>query len=71
MTSTPNRPAAEPESAGDANAGDADDHGVILAVLIILFFIFASLFTDWLWYQQVGYLERSHDAVDHASSACS
>ncbi|HEX4058291.1 MAG TPA: UPF0182 family protein, partial [Galbitalea sp.] len=28
----------------------------MLAVLIILFFVFASLYTDWLWYQQVGYL---------------
>jgi hypothetical protein len=29
---------------------------VILAALIILFFVFASLYTDWLWYRQVGYL---------------
>jgi uncharacterized membrane protein (UPF0182 family) len=30
---------------------------VILAVLIILFFIFSGLYTDWLWYQQVGFLK--------------
>ncbi|MCU1527241.1 MAG: hypothetical protein JWP75_1004, partial [Frondihabitans sp.] len=28
----------------------------ILAALVILFFIFAGLATDWLWYQQLGYL---------------
>ncbi|WP_200936837.1 UPF0182 family membrane protein [Leifsonia sp. Root112D2] len=30
--------------------------GIIVA-LVILFFIFAGLYTDWLWYQQLGYLE--------------
>jgi uncharacterized membrane protein (UPF0182 family) len=28
-----------------------------VAVLVILFFIFASLYTDWLWFGQVGYLD--------------
>ncbi|HAM28000.1 MAG TPA: hypothetical protein DCP11_15230, partial [Microbacteriaceae bacterium] len=28
----------------------------VLAVLVILFFIFASLYTDWLWFNQLGYL---------------
>jgi uncharacterized membrane protein (UPF0182 family) len=30
---------------------------IILAVLIILFFVFAGLFSDWLWFQQLGYLK--------------
>ncbi|MCX7521952.1 UPF0182 family protein [Microbacterium sp. STN6] len=30
--------------------------GVIVA-LVILFFIFSGLYTDWLWYQQLGFLE--------------
>jgi uncharacterized membrane protein (UPF0182 family) len=30
---------------------------ITLAVLIILFFVFAGLFSDWLWFQQVGYLK--------------
>ena len=29
---------------------------VVLAVLVVLFFIFASLYTDWLWFQQLGFL---------------
>lgn len=29
--------------------------GIIVA-LVIFFFIFAGLYTDWLWYQQLGYL---------------
>ncbi len=29
---------------------------VVVAVLIVAFFIFASLYTDWLWFAQVGYL---------------
>jgi uncharacterized membrane protein (UPF0182 family) len=29
----------------------------VVAVLVILFFIFASLYTDWLWFGQVGYLD--------------
>jgi uncharacterized membrane protein (UPF0182 family) len=28
----------------------------IVAVLVILFFIFSSLYTDWLWFDQLGYL---------------
>ncbi len=28
----------------------------VVAVLVIAFFIFASLYTDWLWFDQVGYL---------------
>jgi uncharacterized membrane protein (UPF0182 family) len=30
---------------------------IILAVLIILFFIFAGLYADWLWFQQLGFLK--------------
>ena len=28
-----------------------------VAVLVILFFIFASLYTDWLWFEQLGFLK--------------
>ncbi len=28
----------------------------VVAVLVIAFFIFSSLYTDWLWFAQVGYL---------------
>ncbi len=28
----------------------------VVDVLVILFFIFASLYTDWLWFDQLGYL---------------
>jgi uncharacterized membrane protein (UPF0182 family) len=28
----------------------------VVAVLVIFFFIFASLYTDWLWFNQLGYL---------------
>jgi hypothetical protein len=30
---------------------------IILAALIILFFIFSGLYSDWLWFQQLGYLK--------------
>jgi uncharacterized membrane protein (UPF0182 family) len=29
----------------------------IIAALVVGFFIFASLYTDWLWYEQLGYSE--------------
>jgi uncharacterized membrane protein (UPF0182 family) len=29
----------------------------VVAVLVIAFFIFASLYTDWLWFDQLGYLK--------------
>lgn len=29
----------------------------VIAVLVIAFFIFASLYTDWLWFSQLGYRE--------------
>ena len=29
----------------------------IIAALVILFFIFASLYSDWLWYDQLGFVE--------------
>jgi len=29
----------------------------IVALLVIAFFIFASLYTDWLWFDQLGYLK--------------
>lgn len=29
---------------------------VVLVVLVIIFFIFASFYTDWLWFQQLGFL---------------
>jgi len=28
---------------------------VVIAAIVIAFFIFASLYTDWLWYQQLGF----------------
>src|SRR5690606_4965618 len=28
---------------------------VIIAVAVVLFFIFSGLYTDWLWYQQLGF----------------
>ncbi|MDQ1569651.1 MAG: uncharacterized protein QOF79_325 [Actinomycetota bacterium] len=49
MTSTPNRPASRTRISLTITA-------VVLAVLIILFFIFAGLYTDVLWFAQVGYL---------------
>jgi len=30
---------------------------VVLAVLVIAFFIFSNLYSDWLWFQQLGFLE--------------
>ncbi|MES2094078.1 MAG: UPF0182 family protein [Actinomycetota bacterium] len=29
----------------------------VVAVLVILFFIFSSLYTDWLWFEQLGFLK--------------
>jgi len=29
----------------------------VVAVLVVLFFIFASLYTDWLWFEQLGFLK--------------
>jgi uncharacterized membrane protein (UPF0182 family) len=37
---------------------------VIIAAFVLAFFIFAGLYTDWLWFQQLGFENRAHDAVD-------
>jgi uncharacterized membrane protein (UPF0182 family) len=60
LTSTPNRP--EQNRAGDNRPASRTRAAVtitavVLAVLIILFFIFAGLYTDVLWYAQAGFLK--------------
>jgi hypothetical protein len=57
VTSTPNRPAQNPNRPATRTRATLTITVIVLAVLIILFFIFASLYSDWLWFQQVGYLE--------------
>ncbi len=56
MTSTPNRPQGDARPATRTRV-TVTITIVILAALIILFFVFAGLYADWLWYQQVGYLK--------------
>ncbi|WP_165063734.1 UPF0182 family membrane protein [Marisediminicola senii] len=48
MTSTDTRPASRARSTLAITAG-------VIAALVVVFFIFASLFTDWLWYEQLGF----------------
>ena len=48
MTSTE----ARPVSRGRATLAIS---GAIIAALVVVFFIFASLYTDWLWFDQLGY----------------
>ena len=50
MTSTE----ARPVSRGRATLAIS---GAIIAALVVVFFIFASLYTDWLWFDQLGYGE--------------
>ena len=50
MTSTE----ARPVSRGRATLAIS---GAIIAALVVVFFIFASLYTDWLWFDQLGYAE--------------
>ena len=57
MTSTPNRPAQNPNRPASRTRATLTITVIVLAVLIILFFIFASLYSDWLWFQQIGYLK--------------
>jgi uncharacterized membrane protein (UPF0182 family) len=55
VTSTPNRPAqSRPATRTRATLTIT---AITLAVLIILFFIFAGLYTDVLWFAQLGYLK--------------
>jgi uncharacterized membrane protein (UPF0182 family) len=56
VTSTPNRPPQNQRRPATRTRLTLTITAVILAVLIILFFVFASLYTDWLWFKQVGYL---------------
>jgi uncharacterized membrane protein (UPF0182 family) len=56
VTSTPNRPPQNQSRPATRTRLTLTITAVILAVLIILFFVFASLYTDWLWFRQVGYL---------------
>ena len=49
MSSTAARPASRTRATLAITAG-------IIAVLVILFFIFSSFYTDWLWFEQLGYL---------------
>jgi hypothetical protein len=56
VTSTPNRPPESSRRPATRTRLTLTITAVILAVLIILFFVFAGLYTDWLWFKQVGYL---------------
>ncbi len=57
MTSTPNRPPQGQSRPATRTRAVVTITAITLAVLIILFFVFAGLFSDWLWFQQVGYLK--------------
>jgi hypothetical protein len=54
VTSTPNRPAQNRPAT--RTRATLTITAVIVAAIIILFFVFSGLYTDWLWYQQIGYL---------------
>jgi uncharacterized membrane protein (UPF0182 family) len=56
VTSTPNRPAQSQGRPASRTRVTLTITAVVLAVLIILFFVFSGLYTDWLWFRQVGYL---------------
>ena len=51
MTSTPAPAPATPHRSRRVVAISL----VVIAAIVIAFFIFASLYTDWLWYQQLGF----------------
>ncbi|MDQ1528255.1 MAG: hypothetical protein QOH77_45, partial [Actinomycetota bacterium] len=55
MTSTPNRPAQNRPAT--RTRATLTITAIALAVLIILFFVYAGLDTQVLWFAQVGYLE--------------
>ncbi|MDQ1548013.1 MAG: uncharacterized protein QOH69_2917, partial [Actinomycetota bacterium] len=57
MTSTPNRPAQNQNRPATRTRATITITAIILAALIILFFVFAGLYSDWLWFQQLGYLK--------------
>ena len=57
MTATPNRPPQSQGRPASRTRVTLTITAVVLAVLIILFFVFASLYSDWLWFQQIGYLK--------------
>ena len=48
MTSTEARPASRTRATLAIAAG-------IIAAIVIIFFIFSSLYTDWLWFDQLGF----------------
>jgi hypothetical protein len=48
LTSTEARPASRTRAPLAIAAG-------VIAALVIVFFIFASLYTDWLWFEQLGF----------------
>ncbi|HEY1530508.1 MAG TPA: UPF0182 family protein [Galbitalea sp.] len=57
MTSTPNRPQQGQNRPATRTRATLTITAIILAVLIILFFVFAGLYSDWLWFQQLGFLK--------------
>jgi uncharacterized membrane protein (UPF0182 family) len=57
VTSTPNRPPQSQNRPASRTRVTLTVTAIILAALIILFFIFAGLYSDWLWFQQLGYLK--------------
>jgi len=57
VTSTPNRPAQNQNRPATRTRATITITAIVLAAVIILFFIFAGLYSDWLWFQQVGYLK--------------
>jgi uncharacterized protein len=57
VTSTPNRPAQNPNRPATRTRVTITITAIILAALIILFFVFAGLYSDWLWFQQLGFLK--------------
>ena len=57
MTSTPNRPQPAQNRPASRTRLTFTVTAIVLAALIILFFIFAGLYSDWLWFQQLGYLK--------------
>ncbi|MBC7724814.1 MAG: UPF0182 family protein [Burkholderiaceae bacterium] len=50
MTSTEARPASRTRATLAIAAG-------VIAAIVVIFFIFSSLYTDWLWFDQLGFTE--------------
>jgi uncharacterized protein len=57
VTSTPNRPPQNENRPATRTRATLTITAIVLAAIIILFFIFAGLYSDWLWFQQLGYLK--------------